>query len=98
MRLCATTSCHWSWLLKSRSTAQTRSIGASMIVERTTRCTALLLELQLRAIEGGHLRGHQTVARDVRVRALVGLGQEVCLGSPQHVQRVADQERALPRE
>ncbi len=36
MRLSATTSCHWSWLLKSRSTAQTRSIGASITVERTT--------------------------------------------------------------
>src|SRR3982751_6086955 len=37
MRLSATTSCHRPWLLKSRSTAQTRSIGASMTVERTTR-------------------------------------------------------------
>ena len=39
MRLASTTSCHWSWLLKSRSTAQTRSIGASMTVERTTCCS-----------------------------------------------------------
>jgi hypothetical protein len=39
MRLVSTTSCHWSWLLKSRSTAHTRSIGASMTVERTTFCS-----------------------------------------------------------
>src|SRR5512139_358135 len=39
MRLCATTACHWSWLLKSRSTSQTRPIGASMIAERTTFCS-----------------------------------------------------------
>src|SRR5436190_15438227 len=39
MRLASTTSCQRSWLLKSRSTAQTRSIGASMTVERTTRCS-----------------------------------------------------------
>src|SRR5678815_2958414 len=38
MRLSATTSCQRSWLLKSRSTAQTRSIGASITVERTTCC------------------------------------------------------------
>ncbi len=36
MALWSTTSCHWSWLLKSRMTAQTRSMGASMMVERTT--------------------------------------------------------------
>src|SRR5215207_1359674 len=39
MRLSATTSCQRSWLLKSRSTAQTRSIGASITVERTTFCS-----------------------------------------------------------
>src|SRR4051794_37857461 len=39
MRLASTASCHWSWLLKSRSTAQTRSMGASMMVERTTFCS-----------------------------------------------------------
>ena len=37
----ATTGCHAVWLLKSRRTAQTRSIGASMIAERVTRITAL---------------------------------------------------------
>src|SRR5207245_5133842 len=37
MRLASTTSCHSAWLLKSRSTAHTRSMGASMMVERTTR-------------------------------------------------------------
>src|SRR5688572_33385763 len=39
MRLRSTTSCQRSWLLKSRSTAHTRSIGASITVERTTRCS-----------------------------------------------------------
>src|SRR6185436_3312982 len=42
IRLSATTSCQRSWLLKSRSTAQTRSIGASMTVERTTCCSAMV--------------------------------------------------------
>src|SRR4029079_14460209 len=42
IRLSATTSCQRSWLLKSRSTAQTRSIGASITVERTTRCSTRL--------------------------------------------------------
>src|SRR6266852_4328877 len=34
----ATTGCHASWLLKSRSTAHTRSTGASMMADRVTRC------------------------------------------------------------
>jgi hypothetical protein len=33
----ATTGCQAVWLLKSRSTAQTRSIGASMMADRVTR-------------------------------------------------------------
>jgi hypothetical protein len=33
----ATTGCHAVWLLKSRRTAQTRSIGASMMADRVTR-------------------------------------------------------------
>src|SRR6266853_2049537 len=37
----ATTGCHAVWLLKSRSTAHTRSIGASMTAERVTRIIAL---------------------------------------------------------
>src|SRR6185295_19810250 len=41
MRLSATTSCQRSWLLKSRSTAQTRATGASITVERTTCCRAM---------------------------------------------------------
>ena len=33
----ATTGCQAVWLLKSRSTAHTRSIGASMMADRVTR-------------------------------------------------------------
>src|SRR5688500_272519 len=99
MRLASTTSCHWSWLLKSRSTAHTRSIGASITVERTTFCSMRLgLELQLRAVEGGHLCGHQPVARDVRIGALVRLGKEIGLGAPHHIERVADEKGFLGRE
>jgi hypothetical protein len=32
-----TAGCHAEWLLKSRSTAHTRSIGTSMIADRRTR-------------------------------------------------------------
>src|SRR5262245_53367033 len=59
MRLCSTASCHWSWLLKSRSTAHTRSIGASITVERTTRCSIARscdlsrAEMPLQGIEAG---------------------------------------------
>src|SRR6266849_3069849 len=50
----ATTGCHAVWLLKSRSTAHTRSIGASMIAERVTRIIgALAAEHGLQRIEGG---------------------------------------------
>src|SRR6185295_3428744 len=51
MRLSATTSCHWWWLLKSRSTAQTRSIGASITVDRTTCCSTGLSSREVR-LEG----------------------------------------------
>ena len=34
------------WLLKSRSTAQTRSIGASMTAERVTRCIGSAMAAQ----------------------------------------------------
>src|SRR4030095_2914688 len=39
----ATAGCHAVWLLKSRSTAQTRSMGASMTAERVTRSTRVRL-------------------------------------------------------
>src|SRR3982750_3362492 len=53
MRLSATTSCQRSWLLKSRSTAQTRSMGASITVERTACCSTALApgEMSLEGVE-----------------------------------------------
>src|SRR3954462_1811624 len=51
MRLSATTSCQRSWLLKSRSSAHTRSIGASITVERTTCCSKELSPREVR-LEG----------------------------------------------
>src|SRR6187455_2862457 len=51
IRLSTTTSCQRSWLLKSRSTAQTRSIGASITVDRTTCCSTGLAPREVR-LEG----------------------------------------------
>src|SRR5579883_2478520 len=46
--------CQASWLLKSRSTAQTRSIGASMMADRITRCIgSALTEIALQRVEPG---------------------------------------------
>src|SRR5579883_340520 len=50
----ATAGCQASWLLKSRSTAQTRSIGASMMADRVTRCIgSALAEIALQGVEPG---------------------------------------------
>ena len=48
MRDSPTAGCQALWLLKSRSTAQTRSIGASMTAERLTRITQLCFRNQMR--------------------------------------------------
>src|SRR5262245_29132597 len=47
-----TAGCQAEWLLKSRSTAQTRSIGASMTAERRTRIIALPGDDLLQRVEG----------------------------------------------
>src|SRR5258707_6630462 len=50
----ATAGCQRSWLLKSRSTSQTRSIGASMTAERVTRCMASPVpEIAFQGVESG---------------------------------------------
>src|SRR5215510_15177688 len=46
-----TAGCQAEWLLKSRSTAHTRSIGASMTADRRTRIIALPREDLLQRIE-----------------------------------------------
>src|SRR3989442_1559923 len=44
--------CHALWLLKSRTIAQTRSIGASMTADRMTRCIAsAMAEIALQGVE-----------------------------------------------
>ena len=67
MRLVSTTSCHWSWLLKSRNTAQTRSIGASMTVDLTTFCSMSICLQQpaglARLASYFHLRPQMKVAK-----------------------------------
>src|SRR5688500_8645017 len=62
MRDSPTAGCHSEWLLKSRRTSQTRSIGASMTAERLTRTIRrekwgtspfFSAEFLLQRIEGG---------------------------------------------
>ncbi len=59
MRLASTTSCHWSWLLKSRMTAHTRSIGASMMVERMTFCSTASCPLSAARSGASARRSHR---------------------------------------
>src|SRR5262249_52425539 len=49
--LLATAGCQRSWPLKSRSRSHTRSVGASITVDRTMRITASSSELPLERIE-----------------------------------------------
>src|SRR5579863_1390502 len=75
----ATAGCQASWLLKSRSTAQTRSIGASMIADRVTRCMASAMpEI---ALEGVESRLEDALPDIVGEPALLS-GRGVELGGP----------------
>src|ERR1700712_5184736 len=80
MRLSATTSCHWSWLLNSRSTAQTRAIGASITVERTT-CWSTVLAPREVALQRVEAALEDTVADRLDELLLALLGA-VELGAP----------------
>src|SRR5215216_1751410 len=73
IRLSVTTSCQRSWLLKSRSTAQTRSIGASITVERTTCCSTLLPACKV-ALQRVEADLEDAVADLLDERALAPLG------------------------
>src|SRR5438552_7948676 len=107
MRLASTTSCHWSWLLKSRSTLQTRSIGASMTVERTTFCSIFgTLSLRpLQRIEAGleHALPDQPRQLGLAPQRAIELGAPfgeaaVAVGDRRQLQRrdvVVDAHRAL---
>src|ERR1700746_3792526 len=71
--------CHRSWLLKSRSTAQTRSIGASMMAERVTRSTGSPApEISLQRIEAAL----EDALADVVGEAPLALQWRIELGRP----------------
>src|SRR5262245_30614027 len=75
----ATTGCHAVWLLKSRSTAHTRSIGASMTAERVTRIIAsLAAEAGLQRVEGGL----EDALADLLGQLALALRRTVELGPP----------------
>src|SRR3954464_2662905 len=77
IRLAATTSCHWSWLLKSRSTSQTRAIGASMTAERTAFCCmSAPREVALERVEAAleHLAADQVAQFLFAPRLAIELG------------------------
>src|SRR3954468_24585471 len=73
IRLSATTSCQRSWLLKSRRIAQTRSIGASITVERTTCCSTKLSPAEV-TLEGVEPALEHALADQLDELALARLG------------------------
>src|SRR6478735_2769331 len=80
IRLSATTSCQRPWLLKSRSTAQTRAIGASITVERTTCCSTELSPAEV-ALQGVEAALEHALADRLDQLALAALGA-IELGAP----------------
>ena len=54
-----------------------------------------LFLLQLASIEGRYLRPHQSILRDVRIRAAIRCGQEIRICAPLNVHRIAHNQNVL---
>src|SRR5690242_9753366 len=54
-----------------------------------------LFLLELASVEGRYLRPHQSILRDVRIRAAIRCGEEVGVCAPLNVHRIAHNQNVL---